>query len=276
MDLVPRAPGLFPVGRLDIVTEGLILLTNDGAFAEKVSHPRYETPRVYHAKVSGVPDARALQRMREGVTVEGQRMVADDVKVLDAENNAWLEVTVHEGRHHEVRRLLQAVGHPVSKLRRVAIGPLTTHGLAIGQFRGLTPAEVAALTRPRKGPAKADHHRLARVPRRKGARGRRPPVRTDVPRTTGRRAEDSRTAAPAAPARTYGERRPAPRGTTATRGAATTRGTAPTRGTAATRGTVATRGTRTSSTGDRVRGSGPMAPRPGGPRPRRPGRPRRP
>jgi pseudouridine synthase len=145
MDLVPRVAGLFPVGRLDVTTEGLILLTNDGAFAERVSHPRYEVPRVYHAKVHGVPDAGALERLRRGVRVGDETMAVDRVRLLEADNNAWVEVTLHEGKQHEVRRLLEAVGHPVSKLRRVAFGPVTTKGLEPGQCRALVPAEVAGL-----------------------------------------------------------------------------------------------------------------------------------
>lgn len=153
MDLVPSVPGLFPVGRLDVTTEGLILLTNDGAFAERVVHPRYEVPRVYHAKVRGVPSASTLARLRQGVRYEGERISADRVRVLEADNNAWLEVTVHEGRHHEVRRLLEAVGHPVSKLKRVGFGPLTARGMKPGEFRSLTPQEVRALLAPSRRPA---------------------------------------------------------------------------------------------------------------------------
>jgi len=147
MDLVPHVAGLFPVGRLDVTTEGLILLTNDGAFAERASHPRYETPRVYHAKVHGVPDERTLARLRQGVRVEGEALVADRVRVLESDKNAWVEVTLHEGRRHEVKRLLESVGHPVSKLRRVAFGPVTTRGLKPGEFRALTAEEVRALQR---------------------------------------------------------------------------------------------------------------------------------
>ena len=149
MDLVPPVAGLFPVGRLDVTTEGLILLTNDGAFAERVAHPRYEVARVYHAKVRGVPEAATLARLRAGVRVEGKRLAVDAVRVLAAGNNTWLEVRLHEGKHHEVKRLLEAVGHPVSKLKRVALGPVTALGLAPGQFRALAPREVRALSRPR-------------------------------------------------------------------------------------------------------------------------------
>jgi 23S rRNA pseudouridine2605 synthase len=153
MDLVPPIPGLFPVGRLDVTTEGLILLTNDGAFAERVSHPRYEVPRVYHAKVHRVPDPPTLERLRRGVRVEGEFMSVDRARVIEAENNAWVEVALHEGKQHEVKRLLEAVGHPVSKLRRVSFGPVTVKGLEPGQFRPLTPAEVGGLLRGQGSPA---------------------------------------------------------------------------------------------------------------------------
>jgi 23S rRNA pseudouridine2605 synthase len=169
MDLVPSVAGLFPVGRLDVTTEGLILLTNDGAFAERVSHPRYEVPRVYHAKVHGVPDERALGLLRRGVRVDGETMSVDRVRLIEAETNAWVELTLHEGKHHEVKRMLEAVGHPVSKLRRVAVGPVTTRGLEPGQFRALTPAEIAALLRGEGRPAGA----LRPLRRRRPARGRR-------------------------------------------------------------------------------------------------------
>jgi len=145
MDLVPSVAGLFPVGRLDVTTEGLLLLTNDGDFAQRVAHPRYEVPRVYQAKVRGVPTADTLARLRAGVRVDGERMAVDRVRVLEGESNAWVEVTLHEGKHHEVKRLLEAVGHPVSKLKRVGLGPLTSRGLEPGEFRHLTPREVRAL-----------------------------------------------------------------------------------------------------------------------------------
>jgi len=154
--------GLFPVGRLDVTTEGLILLTNDGAFAERVSHPRYEVPRVYHAKVRRVPGPETLERLKSGVRVEGDFMAVDRARVIQSENNAWVEVELHEGKQHEVKRLLEAVGHPVSKLRRVSFGPVTVKGLEPGQFRLLTPAEVAGLRRGEGRPVE----RVRRPPRR--------------------------------------------------------------------------------------------------------------
>ena len=154
MDLVPKVAGLFPVGRLDVTTEGLMLLTTDGDFAERVAHPRFEVPRVYHAKVRGVPSPEALARLRHGVRVEGERLAVDEARVLQPGNNAWIELTLHEGKHHEVRRLMSAVGHPGSKLKRMAIGPLTARGLKPGEFRHLRPAEVKALLEGR-APARA-------------------------------------------------------------------------------------------------------------------------
>jgi len=193
MELVPAVPGLFPVGRLDVTTEGLLILTNDGAFADRVAHPRYEVPRVYHAKVHRVPDEETLARLRRGVLVDGELLTVDRVRVLEAGNNAWLELTLHEGKHHEVRRLLEAVGHQVSKLRRVGLGPLTARGLKPGQFRALTPAEVRAFTAPAGSPARTGWARpparRERTTRRPGPAGRSP----RPPRPGGR--------APRAPAR---------------------------------------------------------------------------
>ena len=158
MDLVPRVAGLFPVGRLDVTTEGLLILTNDGAFAERVSHPRYEVPRVYHAKVHRIPDADTLGRLRRGVMVEGQRMAVDRVKVLEADKNSWIEVTLHEGKHHEVKRLLEAVGP--SRLEAAASVRGRAH-----------PARPEARRLPGAHPA-----RSARSARRESARGG-PPAR---------------------------------------------------------------------------------------------------
>ena len=153
MDLVPAVAGLFPVGRLDVTTEGLLLLTNDGDFAQRVSHPRYEVPRVYHAKVHGVPSPETIQRLVKGVRVDGERMSMDSVRILESEGNSWIEVTLHEGKNREVKRLLEAVGHPVAKLKRVALGPLTCKGLDPGEFRALTPKEVRALRGERTRPS---------------------------------------------------------------------------------------------------------------------------
>jgi len=196
MSLVPPVTGLFPVGRLDVTTEGLILLTNDGAFAERVSHPRFEVPRVYHAKVHRVPDPETLDRLKRGVRVEADFMAVDRARVIQSENNAWVELTLHEGKQHEVKRLLEAVGHPVSKLRRVAFGPVTTKGLEPGEFRSLTPAEIAGLRKGEGGRVPAMRRTLRRPvtpaapPRRatptRGAQGSRRAEAPPVPRGAAR------------------------------------------------------------------------------------------
>jgi 23S rRNA pseudouridine2605 synthase len=149
MELVPKHPGLYPVGRLDYATEGLILLTNDGAFAERVAHPRYEVERRYHAKVKGTPTPETLLRARRGLVIEGERLALDGARVIEQAENSWVEVRLHEGKHHEVRRLLQALGHPVEKLKRVGLGMLTVTGLNVGEFRSLSPREVASFLRGR-------------------------------------------------------------------------------------------------------------------------------
>jgi 23S rRNA pseudouridine2605 synthase len=164
MDLVPKVPGLFPVGRLDVTTEGLILLTNDGAFAERVAHPRYEIRRVYHAKVHGIPERDTLERLKRGIMIEGDRLAVDDARIIDADNNAWVELGLHEGKHHEIKRLLEAVGHQVSKLKRVAIGPLTARGLEVGAFRELDLREIQAMLRGKT--AAPEPHARRRTPHR--------------------------------------------------------------------------------------------------------------
>ena len=184
MSLVPGVAGLFPVGRLDLTTEGLILLTNDGEFAERVAHPRFEVPRVYHAKVRGVPDERTLARLRRGVRVKGDVLAVDRVRLVDIDRHAWVEVELHEGKQHEVKHLLEAVGHPVSKLRRVAFGPVTLRALAPGQFRHLEPGEIRGLLR---GEASA------KIPRRKIRRRPRPSTRNETGRQGGSSRSGERT-----------------------------------------------------------------------------------
>ena len=190
MDLVPRIPGLYPVGRLDYATEGLILLTNDGAFAERVAHPRYEVERRYHAKVRGTPSPETLARAKRGIVYDGERLSLDGARVIEAAENSWVEVRLHEGKHHEVRRLLQALGHPVEKLRRVGLGLLTAHGLEVGEFRSLTPREVASFMKGR-GNTRSD--RFAQAPR--------PPKPPFRPRTGASSSVGDQPARPEAPRR---------------------------------------------------------------------------
>lgn len=144
------APGLperlYPIGRLDVNTTGLLLLTNDGALAQGLLHPRHGVSRVYHAKVRGSPAEEAITRLRRGVRLEDGKAASTKVRVLERRpTKTWLEITVHEGRRHLVRRLCDAVGHPVEKLMRVRLGPLALGPLAPGAWRPLTPRELAAL-----------------------------------------------------------------------------------------------------------------------------------
>ncbi len=139
-------PRLFPVGRLDWDTEGLLLLTNDGELANVLSHPRHEVPKLYHAKVKGRPAPETLAQLIKGVWSGGERLSASEVELLHpARENTWIAVRVHQGRHHQVRRMCAAIGHPVMKLIRMALGPLALGELPRGQWRPLLPRELAAL-----------------------------------------------------------------------------------------------------------------------------------
>jgi len=143
VDLVPSSARLYPVGRLDADSTGLILLTNDGALAHRLTHPSFEVPRVYRARVRRAPvRERALRALREGVELDDGRTAPARVKRLAPDK---LEITIHEGRKRQVRRMCEAVGHPVVALERVAFGPLRLRRLGPGEHRRLTRAEVEAL-----------------------------------------------------------------------------------------------------------------------------------
>ena len=143
---VPPDQRLFHVGRLDTDTQGLLLLTNDGEFAQRLMHPRYEVPKTYVARVEGVVDAPTLRRLRDVVELEDGPVRADRVTLLGTQPGASLvRLTVHEGRNRLVRRLLAAVGHPVVELSRIAIGPVTIGRLPLGHVRELGRDELGAL-----------------------------------------------------------------------------------------------------------------------------------
>ena len=142
-DLVESEKRLYPVGRLDAATTGLILLTNDGELANRLTHPRYGVPRVYRAKVAPAPvPEQALRRLRQGVDLEDGRTSPAGVRQIEP---GVLELTIAEGRKRQVRRMCEAVGHPVDELERVAFGPLRIGSLAPGEARLLSPAEVERL-----------------------------------------------------------------------------------------------------------------------------------
>jgi 23S rRNA pseudouridine2605 synthase len=137
---------MFPVGRLDFDTEGLMLLTNHGELAQALLHPRYHVAKVYLAKVKGVLADEEISRLAHGVELEdGMTAPAMVKKVRKAEENSWLEVTIYEGRKHQIKRMFEAVGHPVLKLKRIKFGPLALGDLQPGEFRYLTDREANAL-----------------------------------------------------------------------------------------------------------------------------------
>ncbi|HUH80640.1 MAG TPA: pseudouridine synthase [Solirubrobacteraceae bacterium] len=144
VELLGREPArLYPVGRLDRQTTGLILLTNDGELANRLTHPRFEVPKTYRARVGGGPlTAAALQALRDGVELEDGPTAPARVRRLGPQE---LEITIREGRNRQVRRMCDAVGHPVRELVRTRFGPLRLRGLAPGEHRRLTPAELGSL-----------------------------------------------------------------------------------------------------------------------------------
>jgi len=140
-----KGPRLYPVGRLDYDATGLLLLTNDGELAQRLTHPRYQVPRTYRVTVAGEVSRETLRLLARGVEVSG-RVVAVEVEARKREaEKTVLEITVWEGRYHLVKRLLEQVGHPVLKLKRIAYGPLRLGRLPRGAHRFLTPGEMAAL-----------------------------------------------------------------------------------------------------------------------------------
>ena len=153
LDLLPRGPArVFPVGRLDAETEGLLLLTDDGPLANYLLHPRYEIPRVYDAQVEGRVREADLPRWRAGAVLEDGPAVPREARVLRADGTTtWMQLTFAEGRKREVRRYAQALGHPVRRLIRVQFGPLRLGSLRVGASRPLTEVELAALNRLRGG-----------------------------------------------------------------------------------------------------------------------------
>ena len=152
---------IYPVGRLDFHSEGLVLLTNDGELAFRVSHPKHGSVKTYHVKVRGVPEERIIDKLQRGITLEGKRTLPCEIVRMkttgrgEDEGNSWFEVKLREGRTQQIRKMFQAVGHPVSKLKRVAIGPISDPKLTPGVWRELTKQEVKMLAtmkepRPRR------------------------------------------------------------------------------------------------------------------------------
>jgi 23S rRNA pseudouridine2605 synthase len=146
-DLVADRPErLFHVGRLDTDTEGLILLTNDGDFAQQVAHPSYELEKTYVAEVEGEASKQTLRRLRDGVEIEGRPVDVRRARLVSTRpERSIVELVIHEGRNRIVRRLLEEVGHPVRRLTRTAVGPVQLTGLRPGEVRELTSTELGTL-----------------------------------------------------------------------------------------------------------------------------------
>lgn len=142
---------IFPVGRLDFHSEGLIILTNDGDLAFKVAHPSNGSVKTYNVKVRGVPEERIIDKLRRGITIDGKRTLPCEIERIkttgktDDEGNSWFDVRLREGRTNQIRKMFKAVGHPVAKLKRVAIGPIMDPALQPGQWREMTRQEIKLL-----------------------------------------------------------------------------------------------------------------------------------
>lgn len=143
---------VYPVGRLDYDSEGLLLLTSDGDLAARLTHPSHEVEREYQARIRGVPDRHSLERLLKGIVIDGRKTAPAEVKVLkilDAPGgpHAMLSIVLHEGRNRQVRRMCEAIGHPVVRLRRVRFGPIADERIRPGEFRALDAKEISALRR---------------------------------------------------------------------------------------------------------------------------------
>lgn len=139
---------VYPVGRLDYDTEGLLLLTNDGDLAAILTHPRHEVPRTYEVRLNGMPDEESLEALRAGIPLDGVRTLPAEAVLLNSgrrDADGVLRLTIREGRNRQVRRMCEAVGHPVKSLKRTRIGLLSDRRLRPGEWRDLTPDEVVAL-----------------------------------------------------------------------------------------------------------------------------------
>ncbi|MEX0666047.1 MAG: pseudouridine synthase [Acidimicrobiia bacterium] len=146
LELVPADPRVFPVGRLDYDTEGLLILTNDGDLAQLLTHPSHGVEKTYLAEVSGVPTAATVRALRQGIELDDGPTAPARVRIVQHDGGRTaLELTIHEGRNRQVRRMCEAVGHPVQRLVRTRIGPLHDDRLAPGEWRTLEPTEVRKL-----------------------------------------------------------------------------------------------------------------------------------
>jgi pseudouridine synthase len=146
MELLRRVrERIFPVGRLDWNSEGLLILTNDGDLAFRLTHPANHVPKVYRVKVKGIIAQAEIESARRGLFLDGRKSLPARVTRISSQTNTWLEVTLYEGRKNQIRKTFERLGHPVLKLRRISIGPIADRLLKPGQFRKLTDEEVRRL-----------------------------------------------------------------------------------------------------------------------------------
>jgi len=164
--LPPLKQRLFPVGRLDEESSGLLLMTNDGELAQQIAHPRYGVPKVYRAEVRGRVPSDLPEQMKRGVYLAEGKARASEVEIIRATNKiSILNITLREGRNRQVRRMLAKLGYPVRKLKRLQIGPLSLKGLPVGAARSLTPQELQMLLAAAATSAVRDATRRRRHPR---------------------------------------------------------------------------------------------------------------
>ncbi len=193
---------VFPIGRLDFHSEGLLVLTNDGELAYRLSHPSHGSVKTYHVKVKGIPQERLVEKLERGIVLDGKRTRPAVIGRLrttgkrDDEGNSWFEVKLSEGRTQQIRRMFKAIGHPVAKLKRVAIGQLTDPELLPGQWRDLNPREIRLLTkkeaeprRPVRAAAGRPAKTTAKAPTKKSAPRRQvskknPPLKKESAKST--------------------------------------------------------------------------------------------
>lgn len=141
--LIPQGSRLYPVGRLDFESEGLMLMTNDGELAYHLTHPSFEVTKVYRVLVKGVMTDKVVGYLQAGVTIEGKKTAADQVQIVEAqEHNTWIDITIHEGRNRQIRKMCEAVGYPVLRLIRTKLGPWELGDLPSGKTRQLTESEI--------------------------------------------------------------------------------------------------------------------------------------
>ena len=166
---------MFPVGRLDYHSEGLLILTNDGDLANHMTHPSFESEKIYLVKVKGAPRESVIARLQRGITIEGKKTLPCKIELIKRKGrapddpNSWFEVRLREGRTRQIRTMFRYVGHPVSRLKRVAIGPISDVSLGPGDWRELTAREVALLKQS-SNPRPSKKRRVRSGMRRSGAR----------------------------------------------------------------------------------------------------------